>query len=486
MRIHLRVALAAALTLIPAGTALAQEPVEPAGPDAWTSPNVEYLGSIKQDVGLTTGARVVPSTEPGVPDKLFVHNAKNFTIYDISNPAKPKTMGTIHLNVAWEGEEIPTDGKLVVLADDYLIADPMCGNPAVGLATQQFSDASEDGCVQFFDVRDPSNVKEVGAVRLANHTAECAAPEEDATDTCEYVYGSAGTIIDARGALKGQAPTVIGNWITEMKAQGANERSCHHIRQLRPGVLLSACQPFAAMSINASDGGSPAHPVLLADGASPKFVHSARWPRGGRDKFLLTGGELNFQGRCELNDSEFKVFSAEKVLRGESQQFEGPVAQATPTNGIYVDGNAPAGELGCSEHWFQEHPSFHDGGLVALSQYENGVKFLQITPSGQIKQKGFFISAASSSSSPKWAPDGRTLYSIDYHRGIDIVRYNGCLYVPGKPSCGPGELYGTDDAPPAAALRAARRGQAKLLAQMRAVGWFPGYCQLIAQRTNGA
>jgi hypothetical protein len=86
----------------------------------------------------------------------------------------------------------------------------------------------------------------------------------------------------------------------------------------------------------------------------------------------------------------------------------------------------------------------------------------------------------------KWAPDGRTLYSIDYHRGIDILRYNGCLYVPGTPSCGPGELYGTDDQPPAAALRAARRGEARLLSQMRAVGWFPGYCQLIAQRTNGA
>lgn len=474
----LRVALAAAAVLAAPSAALAQEPVEPAGPDAWTSPNVEYLGSIKQDIGLTTGARVVPSTEPGVPDKLFVHNAKNFTIYDISNPAKPKTMGTIHFNVAWEGEEIPTDGKVVVLADDYLIADPMCGNPAVGLVQ------SGKGCVQFFDARDPSNVREVAAIPAQNHTAECAAPKEDETTDCEYVYGSNGTIIDARGVLDGVAPKVLGNWITELKALGVAEKSCHHIRQLRPGVLLTACQPFAAISINAEDGGSPAHPVVLATGQSPKFVHSARWPRGGRDKFVLTGGELNFQGRCELNDSEFKVFSAEKVLRGESTEFEGPVAMATPVNGTYVDGNAPAGELGCSEHWFQEHPSFHDGGLVALSQYENGVKFLQITPEGQIKQKGFFISAGSSSSSPKWAPDGRTVYSIDYHRGIDILRYKGCLYVPGKPACGPGDIFGTDDAPPVRALRAARRGELGLLRRMRAAGWFPGYCQLIAQRNS--
>src|SRR5689334_16744655 len=207
MRISLRAALLAAITTLAAtGTAVAQEPVEPAGPDAWTSPNVEYLGSIKQDVGLTTGARVVPSTEPGVPDKLFVHDAKNFTIYDISTPSRPKTMGTIHLNVAWEGEEIPTDGKVVVLADDYLIADPMCGTPDVGLVTG-------GGCVQFYDARDPADVKEVAAIPIANHTAECAAPAEDATSDCEYVYGSNGTIIDARGVLDGKEPQVIGDWI---------------------------------------------------------------------------------------------------------------------------------------------------------------------------------------------------------------------------------------------------------------------------------
>jgi hypothetical protein len=392
MRIPLRAALLAACTLtFAAAPAGAQEPVEPAGPDAWTSPNVEYLGTIKQDVGLTTGARVVPSTEPGVPDKLFVHNAKNFTIYDISNPAKPKTMGTIHLNVAWEGEEIPTDGKVAVLADDYLIADPMCGTPTIGLVTGE-------GCVQFFDVRDPSNVVEVAAVPASNHTAECAAPEESATDACEYVYGSSGTIIDARGVLDGKDPKVIGDWKTAIKNQtgGVTESSCHHIRQLRPGVLLSACRPFVAMSINAEDGGSPASPKILAMGNSPKFVHSARWPQGGTDKFVMTGGEENFNGRCEQNNSEFKVFNAEKVIRGEGKQFEGPTAEWVPTNGTYTDGNAPAGELGCSVHWFQEHPSFRNGGLVALSQYENGVKFLQITPAGKIVEKGYFISAAMS------------------------------------------------------------------------------------------
>ena len=42
----------------------------------------------------------------------------------------------------------------------------------------------------------------------------------------------------------------------------------------------------------------PEHPKVLYTGEAEKFVHSARWPRGGRDKFVLTGGEMNFTGRC--------------------------------------------------------------------------------------------------------------------------------------------------------------------------------------------
>ena len=118
-------------------------------------------------------------------------------------------------------------------------------------------------------------------------------------------------------------PKVIGNWIDELRAQGVSETSCHHIREIRPGVLLTACQPFAAISVNAADGGSPEHPKVLYTGEAAKFVHSARWPRQGQDKFVLIGGEKNFTGRCELNDSEFSVYSAQRVLSGAATQFDG-------------------------------------------------------------------------------------------------------------------------------------------------------------------
>jgi hypothetical protein len=444
-------------------TTAAAAPAAAAPPDAVMSDNVEYLGSIQQDAGLTTGAKVLG-------DRMFVTSGKNISIYDITDPAAPQALGAMKTNIAWENEEVPTNGEVLAFASDfYSVGVPEC---VAALAPT--------GCVQFFDVRDPSNIKQVGTIPIANHTVECALD-------CQFFYGRAGTIIDARGILEGTAPKVIGDWIEAMAAQGVESSDCHHIRELRPGILLTACQPFAVISINAEDGGSPEMPKVLYTGEAAKFVHSARWPREGSDKFLMTGGEENFTARCELNNSEFSVYSAEDVLTGASTRFEGPLAQVGPAgNGVYADGKPVAGALGCSVHWFHEHPTFRDGGLVAISEYEDGVRFLQIKPDGQIEEQGHFLSLGSSSSAPKWAGKDDIIYSIDYVRGIDILRWKGDHYVPdrlGKVREEPGRVRGTKgEVPPQppTAAQAARRDA--LAGQLRAAGWSPGVCSLAALR----
>jgi len=454
-------ALVAALSLVAVPAASADQ----MGPDWVSSDNVEYLGSIKQDFGLTAGAKIVG-------DRMFVTSGKNITIYDISTPETPVTLGSLKVNVAWENEEVPTNGKVLAVASDFYSAMPSC---VTALAV--------DGCVQFFDVRDPANIQEVGSVPIANHTAECVLD-------CQWFYGRAGTIIDARGILDGKEPAVVGNWIEELQAQGVDSNSCHHIREIRPGVLLTACQPFSVITVNPKDapGASPEHPKVLYTGEAEKFVHSSRWPRGGKDKFVLTGGEKNFTGRCELNDSEFSTYSAEAVLDGESDQFEGPLFQKPPApNGTYTDGRPPANHLGCSVHWFQEHESFKNGGLVALSEYENGVRFLQIHKDGSIEEQGFFAALGSSSSSPKWAPSGDVLYSIDYDRGLDIIRWKGQHYVPKKGGGGvkrsKSRVRGTNGTTTVPALNRTQRAEQNQLAiQMQAQGWSPGLCRLAGTR----
>ena len=459
MPLPLRAALAAVLLLVPASTAGAQA-VPPVG-DAVMSDNVSYVGSLKADVGLTTGARVVD-------DRLFVTSGKNISIYDIADPADPQLLGTI-ANEVWENEEVPTNGEILGFASDWYSFAPDCAYGPLG------------GCIQLFDVRDPASPKHIFTLPETNHTAECALD-------CDYFYGSSGTIVDARGALDGVEPKVIGDWKDVLATQGVQSKSCHHIREIRPGVLLTACMPFAVFSINAEDGGSPESPQLLYTGEAEKFVHSARWPREGSDKFLMTGGEENFTARCDMNNSEFSTYSAEKINAGESTEFE-LLDQVVPAgNGVYADGKPVAGALGCSVHWFQEHASFEDGGLVALSEYENGVRFLQIHPDGKIQDVGYFLAAGSASSSPKWAPDGKTLYSIDYYRGIDILQWTGDTFVPnakGRVKHQKGKVrgkWGRADARRAQATLP-RVSQLPMLRELRANGWVPGYCRLVAERS---
>jgi hypothetical protein len=449
----MRLALAVIVLLLTAPIAAATH----SGADWVASDNVEYLGSIKQDVGLTTGAKVVG-------DRLYVTSGKNLTIYDISTPETPKTLGTLKVNVAWENEEVPTNGKVLAVASDFYSAMPSC-----------LTQLAADGCVQLFDVRDPADIREVGAVPVANHTAECVLD-------CQWFYGRAGTIIDARGVLDGRAPTVAGNWIDELASQGVTERSCHHIRELRPGVLLTACRPFAVITVNAKDapGASPEHPKVLYTGESDAFVHSARWPRQGRDDLVLIGGETNFTGACDGANGELRTYSAAGINKGTSKTFTGPLDHLQPAgNGTYTDGKPVANHLGCSVHWFQEHPTWHNGGLLALSEYEDGVRFIQVAGDGKMTEQGFFAPLGGSSSSSKWAPSGDVVYSLDYDRGIDIIRWRGAHYVPGKRETGraPG-TNGTSVLPVLDGAALARHRE--LAASLEAAGWSPGVCRLAA------
>ena len=457
MRTLLATVVAALACLSTASLAAANQ----TGPDWVSSDNVEYLGSIKQDVGLTTGAKVVG-------DRLFVTSGKNITAYDISKPEAPVTLGTMHFNIAWENEEVPTNGKVLAVASDFYSAMPEC-----------MSALAVDGCIQFFDVRDPANIKLVGSVPVANHTAECVLD-------CQWFYGRAGTIVDARGILDGKPPTVAGNWINELKTQGVDSKSCHHIREIRPGVILTACRPFSVITVNPQDapGASPAHPKVLYTGESDAFVHSARWPRGGKDNLVLIGGETNFTGQCNGKNGEFKTYSAEAVKDGTSTKFQGPLARLQPAgNGTYTDGKPVANHLGCSVHWFQEHKTFKNGGLVALSEYEDGVRFLQVKKDGSITEQGFFAPLGGSSSSPKWAPSGDVVYSLDYDRGIDIIRWKGSHYIPkgNGIKVERAKIRGTNGTSALPALTGAQAASRTRLAnQLQFQGWSPWLCQRAA------
>jgi len=436
--------------VLPAG-ALAQA----TAPDFLASDNVELVNTFRPATGLTAGARVVGN-------RLFVTSSKDLEIFDITKPEAPALLGLINANIQFENEEVPTNGKLLGISSDLLnsgkdcLTTPPAGLPAVTSST--------GGCLRLYDVRDPAGVKELDQVPGAgDHTSTCILD-------CTYLYGSSGSIVDAREALTtGKSTKLPQLWTTAVQAQaGKFTAGCHNVNEVRPGIIITACNPSAVISVLPQDGGSITVPKVLFTGTTPqeakRFIHSARWPRQGEDKFVLLGGETNFRPTCDLPSANrpttnspvgaFMTFDGSHVKQdGKFTQID----EVRPTNGSYLDSNPPAQILGCSVHWFEEHPTFRNGGLVALAEYENGTRFLQIQPDGKIKEQGYFIPLGGSTSAPHWAPNSNILYAIDYERGIDVLRYKGSLYVPdeqGKVTPEPGAVPGTEGRQPAAGAAA--------------------------------
>jgi hypothetical protein len=335
-----------------------------------------------------------------------------------------------------------------------------------------------------YDVRDKTAPKQVSTIMDAgDHTSTCVLD-------CSYFYGSAGSITDARGVLDGAAAKKIGNWQqspTIPDFNGADKsgkfvNGCHNLTEIRPGVLMAACQPFLILSVRVEDGGTILNPKVLVTGsnADGRFIHGNHWPRAGADRIALAGGETNFKPQCGPANGAFMTWDASHAnLDG---TFSGPLDEYRAKNGSYLDSSPPAQILGCSVHWFEEHPSFHDGGLVALAAYENGTRFLQIGADGKITEQGYFVPLGGSTSAPHWAPGGSdVVYAVDYERGLDVLKYTGPHYVPGQPEAD--RTPGTGGAPQQAASAPVCKASAGFL-RASATGLGAGLRFSVSRRTK--
>jgi hypothetical protein len=408
----LRGLLAAAVGLVLCAPAA---PAQTTG-DSFSSDNVEFVKNLRE-VGDGVGATIIP-------DKMlmFVTSTTGLTIYDIKDAENPVRLGVMTLNVEFENEEVPTNGKILGIS-----ADTFCVVPDPG----GFQN-SGTSCLTLYDVSDPSNVKLITNIPDAgDHTSTCVLD-------CTYFYGSSGTIVDARDPAK--AKKLEENWITLLNDKYSIEtkNQCHHQREIQPGILLGSCNPVTLFSVRAEDGASPTNPVLLGLGTAedPTLIHSSRWPRQGKDKFVLVGQETNAEPQCTDAAAAFQTWDGSKARAGASP-FSFPkdgvmtlIDEFRPSNGTLVDGRNPYNALGCSVHWFMEHPSFNNGGLVAVAAYENGTRLLQVGPDGKLTEQGYYQPIAGSTSAPHWHPSGKIFYNIDYARGVDVIRYTGDTYVP--------------------------------------------------------
>ena len=343
------------------------------------SKNVEWLGNVlvSQD---GVGGRVVG-------DYFYANDQNKIMIFDIKDPVNPALTGVVPMPQEWElsREDIDTNGKIMVIPNL--------------------------GTLYVIDVEDKTNPQIIGEATGGQHTQSCILD-------CTWAYGSDGAIHDLRDPAN---PKLMSqSWQTGLP--GGNG---HDVQEIKPGIVLTATQPIMLLDVRKN----PLKPKLIASGRNidGRFIHAASWPNNGNDKFLLMGGEQNLTPRCAETPGRgaFMTWDASKYKKtGEFTMIDEYYAK----NGTYTDGNPPAnpGVGGCSMHWLEANPKFDNGGLVAAAFFGHGTRTFRVNSKGKISEDGYFIPVAGETGAVYWVTD-RIFYSVDYNRGIDILRYTGKL-----------------------------------------------------------
>lgn len=378
------------------------------------SDNVEYVGTMPvENPGVGAELLRMPSGE----QRLFVTGQKGISIFDVTSPASPRLLGRFpFVHSQNEDVEVSPDGARLFIAVDGSSIVPSDVNPGTHL----------------FDVSDPANIRKLATHPDTNHTVECA----DAA--CDWIYGTRNRGI-YRVTFDGASSSIVRTGALPFSG------AVHAFHRDGSGYVITDSTPTRRV-LDVSDPGSP---VVVASGTADGVrdtgaiqhnnlrPNADRWePRdpsspGYSDpdlrpgELLIGGSERNREQSCAVAGG-MSTWSMANFDKGE------PLTQlhvVKPVRGNWVagdgtaDGNPPGNVNGCSSHWFS-----YRNGMVAAGWFEHGIRFFEIDErTGAISQRGFFNPVWTSASAAHWVVDANGdeyVYTVDYARGIDILRFH--------------------------------------------------------------
>lgn len=365
------------LALLAAGVIVGGLMPAPAAGTGFASDNVTHVKTVPTEAGYQTGGRLVGHY-------FYVAGAKGFSIYDVSDPENPVLASITPYPASFPVEDVDTNGKILLIHDEQGASRPQGGKLSV------------------YDVEDKSAPEKIGELAgLNSHTFSCVLG-------CRYAYGSRGHIVDLKNPAQ---PKLVGMWA------GLQPNDGFDVTEVAPGLVLTSSRTMYFLDARKN----PTKPKILAVGGTHdnRLIHSNRWPNGGRDRFYLVQGETPLSRTCNESSGAFMTWDASKWKKTHSFSV---IDEFRVSNGTYADGNPPAGVWGCTNMWFDEHPDFANGGLVASGFFEHGTRFLDVDDRGRISEVGYFMPHGGETIATYWITK-EIVYAVDMNRGIDILRF---------------------------------------------------------------
>ncbi|MGI8773819.1 MAG: LVIVD repeat-containing protein [Actinomycetota bacterium] len=381
MKRLLTIALATSLAFGMVPAAGAGIDLNQAGPSQGgiSSDNVEWIKHIPFSGPSGSGGRLVGRY-------FYALDATKLTIYDTKDPLNPELVGMLENphEPIFSREDVDTNGRILLM-------------PNLAYAP---------GPLHIVDVEDKTNPTIIASVpNTSEHTFSCILD-------CKWAYGSEGGIIDLRDPAN---PVKAEEKWGDGTPSGSN---AHDVTEVSPGIVLTATPTIMLLDARKN----PKKPKLLASGSTidMRFQHTAVWPNQGKDRWILMAGETNFQPRCSDTRGAFMTFDSKNWKKTRTFKM---VDEYRVSNGTYVDGQPAVNAIGCSSHWHEERPTFKNGGHVAAAFFEHGTRFLDIKKDGKVEEIGWFVPHLGSTGAVYWRTKD-IVYTTDYTRGIDILKFN--------------------------------------------------------------
>lgn len=353
---------------------------------------------------------------------MYVTTTEGLTVYDVTKPELPVPVGALPLP-HFENEDVDLGGDILLVSNDpsegvgvlYVID---ISNPRMPkLKSAMPNGFIETGVPGIFGLPEP---QEPGI----GHTASCI-------QRCRFAY-LAGTargiqIVDLRDPAN---PKKAGQFVPAITGIAT-----HDVQVDRKGLAWIA----GADGTAAYDVSNPLKPRMVMR-TDESIKNSGQLGFPGPDPVFGIGGEgetpIDLIHHNSLHYSKRLVAITEEdynrpTCKGAgSFQTWGIVGKRLALldmftteldNLVQGKGWAPVTGL-CSAHYFDER-----SGLVAVGWYEEGTRFLDVRDPAGIRQVGYWVPTKGETWAVYFPPtdrSGEIVYSLDFARGIDVLRFD--------------------------------------------------------------